>query len=192
MPLSEEFQQPAPGIFLWQAYDPVSKTDLFSTAILTASGLYLIDPIPLIESATKELVEPNEMAGVVVTNANHFRAAADYGEQLSVPILTRESCGSQIGTELRVITIDGAVEGEIALFYSGGGGGALVVGDALINVHPYGFDLLPRKYCANQKEMRRSLRQLLDLRFDQMFFAHGEPILSGAANQLARLLNVEP
>src|SRR5207244_7815956 len=65
-----------------------------------------------------------------------------------------------IGDELEVIEIDGAVAGEIALYHPSNGG-TLIVGDALINFEPYGFTLLPRKYCLNEKRMRSSLRQLL-------------------------------
>jgi hypothetical protein len=65
----------------------------------------------------------------------------------------------------------------------------MVIGDALINFDPYGFALLPAKYCSNFKLMRRSLSKLLDYSFDQMFFAHGMPILAHARERLEFLLN---
>jgi hypothetical protein len=37
--------------------------------------------------------------------------------------------------------------------------------------------------------MRRSLRKLLDYKAEQIFFAHGMPILSGAGERLEGLLN---
>jgi len=67
-------------------------------------------------------------------------------------------------------------------------GGTLIVGDALINFESYGFTFLPAKYCSNQKQMRRSLRKLLDYRAQRMLFAHGTPILSDASERLRGLL----
>jgi glyoxylase-like metal-dependent hydrolase (beta-lactamase superfamily II) len=64
----------------------------------------------------------------------------------------------------------------------------VIVGDALINFEPHGFDLLPPKYCTNQKRMIRSLRRLLDLDFKRIFFAHGNPIVTRARDRLASLL----
>ena len=96
--------------------------------------------------------------------------------------------GDEICGELRAIGIEGAVPGEIILHYALDGG-TLIVGDALINFEPYGFTFLPGKYCSNEKEMRRSLRKLLDYKAERIFFAHGMPILSGASNRLQGLLD---
>ena len=68
----------------------------------------------------------------------------------------------------------------------------MIVGDALINFEPYGFDFLPAKYCRDFKLMRRSLPKLLGYTFERMLFAHGTPILSGARAKLERLLAANP
>jgi glyoxylase-like metal-dependent hydrolase (beta-lactamase superfamily II) len=105
-----------------------------------------------------------------------------------MPRLFREVAdGSEICDELRVIGIEGAAPGEIILHYAPGGG-TLIIGDALINFEPYGFTFLPNKYCSREKEMRRSLRKLLDYKTERILFAHGTPILSGASDRLQRLL----
>jgi glyoxylase-like metal-dependent hydrolase (beta-lactamase superfamily II) len=67
--------------------------------------------------------------------------------------------------------------------------GMLVLGDALINFGSRGFDFLPAKYCSNAKQMRRSLKKLLDIDFERVFFAHGMPILVSGRAQLEALLN---
>jgi hypothetical protein len=84
--------------------------------------------------------------------------------------------------------IDGAPVGEIAIHLEDRNG-TMVIGDALINFEPYGFALLPPKYCTDAKVMRRSLAKLLDYSFERMLFAHGLPILAGARERLAQLLN---
>jgi glyoxylase-like metal-dependent hydrolase (beta-lactamase superfamily II) len=89
---------------------------------------------------------------------------------------------------LRFIRIEGAAEGEFALYHPDDAG-TLIVGDALINFDPHGFTLLPRKYCTDQKQMIQSLRKLLDLDFARIFFAHGNPIMIRARERLESLLN---
>jgi glyoxylase-like metal-dependent hydrolase (beta-lactamase superfamily II) len=186
----------------WHGYDSAVKTELYSTGLATSEGMYLIDPIPLESETLDELIGPDCMAGIIVTNSNHHRASAKFAEQFSVPVFAccdafpnspprRFGCvadGDKVCDELRVIGIDGAAPGEIVLYYAPDGG-ALIVGDALINFEPYGFTFLPRKYCSNEKEMRRSLRRLLDYKAQRFSFAHGAPILSGASERLQRLLD---
>ena len=193
-----------PGIWIWEDYDPDLRTDLFSSALATAAGLYLVDPISLAKSELTRLSETKPIAGIVVTNANHARSACEYSERLTVPIFaharafadakparfTAVENASLIGGELEVIAIEGAAAGEIALYHASNGG-SLIVGDALINFEPYGFTFLPRKYCLNEKQMRNSLHQLLTRGAERILFAHGTPILSGATARLRQLLEVD-
>jgi len=200
MAIASDLVQITPSLFTWQAYDRAVKADLFSSAIVTTRGIFLVDPIPLEKEALHDLAGPGGVAGIVVTNGNHLRATADYSAKFSRPIFAAPAVfsdtslvfrhvadGDKIGDELRVIEIEGAATGEIAL-YHGAADGTLIVGDALINFDPYGFTFLPRKYCSNAKEMHRSLRKLLAYKAERMFFAHGPPILSGASERLQRLL----
>jgi glyoxylase-like metal-dependent hydrolase (beta-lactamase superfamily II) len=196
-----QIQPFSPGIWVWQNYDPEIKTDLWSSAVQAESGVYLVDPIPLNSDQIIELSASRPIAGVIVTNGNHERAAVEISDRFSVPIFAYPSAFSRsrparfsaatedpkIGGDLEVIAIEGAAPGEIALYQSANGG-TLIVGDALINFDPYGFALLPKKYCENQKRMRSSLRQLLNKPADRMLFAHGMPILSSATARLRELL----
>ena len=91
-----------------------------------------------------------------MTNSNHRRAAAQFAQQFQVCILAHRQTfpddepsqltttidGDEISNGLRVIGIEGAAPGEIALHYSDNGG-TLIVGDALVNFEPYGFSFLP-------------------------------------------------
>ena len=189
------------GLWLWQTYDPNVKSDLFSTAAKIVDGLFLIDPIPLAPAALVNLTSNGVMSGVIVTNANHVRAAEAFATRFGVPVFASATVLGQlrcadtiavegrqkIGAGLTTIAIEGAVPGEIALHLENNGG-TIVIGDALINFEPSGFALLPPKYCSDQKLMRRSLRQLVDLPFERLLFAHGTPILSSARARLEALL----
>lgn len=183
MLVAAELEPVTRGTWIWRLYDPAVKADLFSTAISTVRGIYLVDPVPLAADAISELNGQGTIAGIVVTNENHERAAEDFARQFQVPVYNR----SRIGPGLSAISIDGAPAGEIAV-YCDEDGGTLIIGDALINFEPYGLALLPSKYCSNAKLMRKSLPKLLDYSFERMLFAHGAPILSGARQRLEQLL----
>jgi glyoxylase-like metal-dependent hydrolase (beta-lactamase superfamily II) len=202
MAAASELQHLCPGLVIWNAYDSAIKTELFSAALLTGAGVYLVDPIQLTDPASTELKALGTVCGIVVTNNNHQRAALAYAASFNVPILAhrnsfRDSNSFHLTTlkddetmpgDLRVIAIQGAVPGEIVLYYATNGG-TLVVGDALINFAPYGFTFLPEKYCQNARKMRRSLSQLLKFPAERLIFAHGTPIISGATERIRRLLD---
>jgi len=179
---ASELEPVSPGIFLWRFYDPSVKADLFSTAVAIGSDTYLIDPIPLAKEAMTEL---RGVAGVIITNENHVRAGCDFAAQFRVPIYSALSDPFVPG--LTPVRIEGAPAGEIAI-YCEVDGGAMFIGDALINFDPYGFTFLPAKYASNSKLMRKSLTKLLDYSFERMLFAHGMPILSKARERLELLL----
>jgi hypothetical protein len=179
---ASELEPVSPGIVLWRFYDPSVKADLFSTAVAIGPGTYLIDPIPL---ATEAMAAFGRVAGVIITNENHTRACSDFAARFRVPMYSALS--DPFAPGLTPVRIDGAPAGEIAV-YCDADGGAMFIGDALINFEPYGFTFLPAKYASNFKLMRKSLAKLLDYSFERMLFAHGMPILSQARERLELLL----
>ena len=190
----------ARGIYVWQAYSTAVKADLGSSALATPKGLFLVDPIPLTRDALRELTADHEIAGVIVTNENHQRAASQLALQFGVPVFA-DPAFQEADTPLRkplstaelncpgliAIAIPGAPAGETALLYSADGG-TLIIGDALINFEPHGFSLLPAKYCTDQQLMRQSLAQLLSFRFERILLAHGTPVVANAHSRLEQLL----
>jgi glyoxylase-like metal-dependent hydrolase (beta-lactamase superfamily II) len=197
-----ELVQVTPSLFIWQCYEPTIKSDLFSTALITPGGIFVVDPIHLERSQFEHLLEAGRHAAIIVTNANHQRASTWYSKEFSAPIFAAGNVfvgqkpeqfvqvrdAEQIENEIEIIEIEGAVTGEVALYHKRDGG-TLIVGDALINFEPYGFTFLPRKYCRDEKQMRRSLRKLLDREAQRIFFGHGQPILSHARTRLRQLLD---
>jgi glyoxylase-like metal-dependent hydrolase (beta-lactamase superfamily II) len=186
---------------LWQLYDDSVKADLFSTAIRTATGVLFVDPVLLQTELLEQLVRDGAVAGVFVTNANHCRAAMEFSEKFAAPIFAHEatcaacgfpssreaSDGESLAGNVRALEIRGGGVGEMALYHKDDGG-SMIMGDALINFEPYGFTALPAKYCTDAKEMRRSLRRLLDYEFERMLFAHGTPLMHSAREKLKGLL----
>lgn len=198
-----DLDQVGPGLFTWHIYDPKVRADLFSTAVFTPAGGFLIDPIPLDKGALGQLKATGKINGVIVTNSNHPRACGQFAEHFSVPIFAHPASFPEepacfipitdavnVCEGLKAIAIDGAAPGEIVLELAVDSG-ALIMGDALINFEPHGFTFLPPKYCSDQKEMRRSLRKLLNRNAQRLFFAHGFPILSQADARLRQLLEAD-
>ena len=198
---AQEIDRISPGIFIWQAYDSKIKADLFSTALETPAGTYVVDPIPLSPDGLSGLRNCGTAAGIFVTNRNHTRAAAEFASAFSVSTYANHSLrsspdfpqstwvqdGEMFSEGLTAVTINGGPAGEMALHHNYNGG-TVVIGDALINFEPHGFGLLPAKYCPDANLMRRSLRKLLDYQFERMLFAHGTPIPSHARARLEQLL----
>jgi glyoxylase-like metal-dependent hydrolase (beta-lactamase superfamily II) len=196
-----EIVQISASLQCWHAYDANIKADLFSTAITTSEGLLIVDPIPVDSKIFQKLAGARPIVGIVVTNVNHCRAAKDFAKKFGAPIFgnnaTIAACelsqareitnGQTFATGVCAIKIEGAAAGEMAIYHELDGG-CLIIGDALINFEPYGFTFLPRKYCLNAKQMRRSLRHLLDYKFERMLFAHGTPLMHSAQKKLEQLL----
>ena len=198
MPLADEIHQLRPDLFFWQAYEPAVKTDLSCCACRTAQGLVLIDPVPLRKSAEAELFEAGLPRAIILTSGNHARAAEEYRRRFSIPIHAHAEAVPELGVaidhaiadgetvleEFTAIRIPGAARGELALHR----GDAVHVGDALIHLPPFGFALLPDKYCTDPKEMRLALGKLLRIPFELLTFAHGLPIVAHARQRLSQLL----
>ena len=199
--MANDLDQLSSTLYVWHRYDSSVKAELFSTAVETDEGFFLVDPIQLERKSLEFFAVTRPLAGIIVTNENHARAATNVGRMFRAPIFahveTIEACklptarkvtnGSPVAEDLHVIEIPGAAAGEIALHHRRSSG-AIIVGDALINFEPYGFSFLPAKYCYDPKQMRRSLRRLLDYDFDRLLFAHGIPLIHSARQRLEELL----
>ena len=211
---ADEIQQVRDGLWFWQRFQPSVKVDCSSCAVRVGAGLVLIDPIPLAAEAMEELCAwrnrgcdalvadrsggapaADQIAGIVMTNGNHDRAVAEMRKRFGVPVFAHADVdfetdqtvrdGDRIFDELEVVEIPGAGPGEIALHDPRGW---TIVGDALTNLEPDGLALLPAKYCADEDEMRVSLRKLLRFPLEILTFAHGLPLVSRARPRLESLL----
>ena len=192
---ADEIQQVRDGLWFWQRFQPAVKVDCSSCAVRAGAGLILIDPIPLSAEAMEELCAFGEIAGIIATNGNHDRAVAEMRKRFEVPVFAHAAVdfetdrllrdGDRVFDQLEVIEIPGAAPGEIALHDPRGW---MIVGDALTNLEPAGLALLPAKYCADEDEMRASLRKLLRFPIEVLTFAHGLPLVSRARPRLESLL----
>lgn len=199
MSAADELHEVADGLFVWGVYDPSAKADLHSTAVVIGADLLFIDPVPLARDAMEELLGHGRPKGIVLTNGNHARAAAEYRDRFSIPVSARPEAEPELGWRpdrllqedealadgLTVCTLPGGAPGELALVNDGR---ALHFGDAVINLPPFGFSLLPEKYCQDARLLRESLRKLLRRPAPILTLAHGLPLVTDAPARFAQLL----
>ena len=199
MAVADSLQHVVDDVWIWHAFDPRVKTELFSTVIRAAHGWVVLDPIDLTESAWGTLTRLGPVAAIVLTNGNHCRASVRFRQRLGAGIFAHPDAvgelecpvdatlreGNRVGGSLEWIELRGAGPGEVALFDDRG---RLHVGDALVNLESTGFVLLPEKYCLDAVQLRQSLRLLKGRRVEWMTFAHGLPLREGAQSRLDGLL----
>jgi glyoxylase-like metal-dependent hydrolase (beta-lactamase superfamily II) len=193
----------APETFYWEMASDALKTTLSSAAHREEPEVVLIDPVALTMSALNKVVGHASRAFILLTNANHERAAGALRENMRIPVWAHKAAkpemevdaddffedGEKLPAGLMAIHLPGSSPSETA-FYTPKNDGMVFVGDALVNLDPQvGLAFLPDKYSKDPKQSRESLRKLLKLDFEIMTFAHGQPIMRKAREQLAALLD---
>jgi hypothetical protein len=193
LPTATSFAEIAPGIFRWAAFSPFHKVELTSQAVLTATGLMVFDPIPLVEPQLARLRALAGRASIVLTNGNHERLAGMWARRWAVAPLSRMPGLFPPGLAVaewrdrdgwRASLLRGGAPGETVFLHEGLSLG--VFGDAVVNLPERRLELLPAKYCTDPAALRISLAGLPA--FERAVFAHGQPLLSGASAKVASLL----
>jgi glyoxylase-like metal-dependent hydrolase (beta-lactamase superfamily II) len=198
MAIAREIQETAEGVWIWHAFEESVRTELYSTAVLSADGLVIVDPIDASENVLSRLGKLGPVVAVILTNGNHSRAAARFRERFSAPVFSHpEAVGEltlpvdgilrvdrRVGGSLTVVELPGAGPGEVALWNENGW---IHIGDAVINLEDTGLAVLPARYCLDAARLAVSLPQLRQLSFDKATFAHGTPILENARAQIGAI-----
>jgi hypothetical protein len=197
---ADELQAVSDTLFHWSVYDPACKCEVGSIAVKVASGLVVVDPVPLADEAWAELTAGSPLRALLLTNGNHARNAETLRQKFAVPIVTSIAAHKAVAplvpdvtlldNELlygaSAISIPGGAPGETAFLFAEG---VLALGDAVINLDSEkGLELLPDKYCEDPRENRRSLAKLIDLQFHTLAFAHGLPVTQRAKEKLRALV----
>jgi glyoxylase-like metal-dependent hydrolase (beta-lactamase superfamily II) len=190
-----------PGVFTWPWRSERHGYDFHGTLVLHREGNLCIDPAECGEDVLARL-EREGVERIVITNRNHTRAAnrvhertgasvwihacdADHAREQGVGIDETLEFGERVGP-FRVLDARGKSPGEIALHDPERR--LLVVGDAVIGSPAGRLSLLPEALLDDPKQLRASLRRLLELDFDALLPGDGEPILAGARERLAELV----
>ena len=189
----------APGLRRWTTWHEEWRQDVGSLAVDTRGGLVLIDPL----APPPELRRPTQ---ILVTVAFHARGAGTLAaKQVWAParaVRRLHNRGVEVtdafeaGDELPggIQAFATARDGEVVYWLPDQR--AVAVGDVLLGAgaKPHATSeplrLCPERWLgdAKLKDLKKSLRPLLDLRLERIVVSHGEPVLSGAKDALAALV----
>jgi hypothetical protein len=196
-----------PGLYRWTARHPDAEADpdpgspadwgpdVGSIAYAAQDALVLVDPlVPAdradLQGALDELVRGHGQSVVILTTLQFHRRsreelASRYGASTS---RAKKSLPEGVET----IQIRGAGETMVWLPEHD----ALIPGDRLLGGDRGGLRLCPESWLRylpskmNQAQLRKALRPLFDLPVEMVLVSHGDPVLNGGREALARALDV--
>jgi glyoxylase-like metal-dependent hydrolase (beta-lactamase superfamily II) len=194
----------SPGLYHWMAPHPRIKMDVSSYYV--ADSKTLLDPmVPPAEGIEWFGSEGREPRHIVLSNRHHQRDSKRFCDAFAVaPVLVPESglheyenkdlevTGYAIGEEVApgIVCHDvGAIcPDDMALEIRSAG--ALAMADGLINHGQLMFvpDSLMDEPEKTKQGLIESFRELLDVDFDTLLFAHGEPMVGGAKEALRNFI----
>jgi glyoxylase-like metal-dependent hydrolase (beta-lactamase superfamily II) len=192
-----------PGLWHWSAMHPKIKIEV-SSHYVADSGT-LIDPM-LPADGVEWFRERREPRRVVLTNRHHYRQSDEFKEAFGCAVLCHEAGlhefeggpeveGFRFGDELApgIVALEvGAICPEETALQIDLGEGLLSFADALINHGELSFVsdwLLGDNPAGVKRDLRDSLRALLDREFDSLLFAHGDPLLGGGKRVLQQFVD---
>ena len=196
-----QLQQIAPNLWFWTALHEEWQVAFSSAAWVADEGLVLVDPIELSAAGLAEMEKLGKPIAILLTNQNHERHASWFRKHYRIPVHVHRDAvpgieippdeffcdGATVPGNLLVMHLPGASQSECA-FFSKTDGGTLLSGDVVMN-GKQGLTFLPDQYCENSKQNRESARKLLDIQFETLTVAHGDPIFPKARDQFAKLFS---
>jgi glyoxylase-like metal-dependent hydrolase (beta-lactamase superfamily II) len=191
------------GILTWPWYSARFGYDFNGFLVRRPDGANLVvDPVEPTADDLAVLAREG-VARILLTNRNHFRAAAAVRERTGarvaihpadaafvrekgVPVDDALTPGDQVGP-FTVVSAAGKSPGEVALHWPDKR--ILLIGDACVGNPAGALSLLPPAVIDAPDELRQSLHRIAaELDFDTLLLADGESILKGGRAALQRLV----
>jgi hypothetical protein len=187
-----------PGVFHWQARHPRTGGQAHSHLLVEAGTV--LDP--MVPAEALDLMRAHPPARVVLSNRHHYREAGRIVEEFGCPVLCPESgtyefdgdaerdvepyaYGDRLAVGLTAHEV-GAICPDDAALEVRAGPGALAFADGLMRhdgrLHFVSDGLLaddPAEVAEIKRGLVDSLRRLIELDFDALLFAHGDPLGEG-------------
>jgi hypothetical protein len=195
-----------PGVFHWTAIHPRIRAPVDSYFV--ESGGTLLDPVVPREGLEwfERLRRP---AQIVLTNRHHLRHGERFAEAYGCPIRCSRpglhefrggprvegfDVGDELAAGITAHELDAICPDDTALHIRTAGGSALAFADGLTRPRGGGLRFVPgflmgEDPAAVRAGLRESLRRLLELDFDHLLFAHGDPLIGDGKAALRRFLD---
>jgi hypothetical protein len=192
-----------PLVYQWTAIHPKIRQPV-SSHYVEASGV-LLDP--LVPREGLEWFEGRPVRQIVLTNRHHYRHSDRFAELFGCPVLCskpglhefagdkRKVKGFDFDTEvapgMHAIELDVLCPDDTAFYLDEAR--AIVFADGLTHPRGGGLTFVPGFLMGDdpgavRAGLRESLRGLLDLDFDSLLFAHGEPMVGDGKIALREFL----
>ena len=192
-----------PGILHWTAFHEGIGLDVSSYYL--AEVATLIDPMtPAGGLDAIDAVRPPEL--IVLTNRHHLRDSSRFVARFGCTIVCHEaglhefddgpavepfSFGDELAPGVRALEVDAICPEETALHIDMSQG-ILAFADGIVHMDGELRFVSDRLLGDEPEEVKRGLREaytkMLELTFDDLFFAHGLPVLGGGRSALERFL----
>ena len=198
-----------PGIHHWTAFHEGIRMEV-SSYHLADDPVTVLDPM-VPEEGIDWFREQGPPGQILLTNRHHYRHSDDFQERYGCPVFcNREGLhefengppveGFSIGVEVApaIVTREvGAICPDDTALHVTVGDGVLAFGDGLIRSGDGSLGFVSDFLLGDDPEAVRhgltdALRNLLELDFDTLLFAHGEPLAGGGKTALRRFLELIP
>jgi hypothetical protein len=194
-----------PGVHHWTAIHPKIRLPVDSYYI--ESARVVLDP--LVPREGLEWFEGRESPSqVVLTNRHHLRHGERYAEAFGCPIRCSEAglheferspkvegfaFEEQLAPGITAHRLGAICPDDTALHIRTADWGVLAFADGLTRPRGGGLAFVPGVLMGDDPSavragLRESLRGLLDLDFDNLLFAHGEPLIGGGKAALRKFV----
>lgn len=192
-----------PGIHHWSAFHEGIRMDV-SSYYVADDPVTVLDPM-VPEEGLDWFREQGPPGQILLTNRHHYRHSDRFVEAFGCPVRCERSglyefeggpavegfdFGDQLAARITAREMDAICSEDTALHIQIGEG-ALAFADALIYYGSVGF--VPDELIGDDPEgvkqaTRRSVERLLELDFDSLLFAHGDPLVRGGKQALRDFL----
>lgn len=188
-----------PGVRAWKVVHPNLEAEVTSHWVPTSGAV--IDPL-LAEPGDIDAFREQPPDRVLLSNRHHLRSSEQFASELGCSIHCHSAglhefsdgpevqgfeFGDEIAPGIEALEVGAITEEETGILIRDAK--AIVIADALMNYGELGF--VPDRYIGDdpdavKKAICESLLRLLDSDhdFDNLLFAHGEPLLGGAREAL--------
>lgn len=193
------------GIFHWSAFHEGIQQRVSSYYVEGAAAV--IDPMPPPDGLEWFASRPPER--ILLTNRHHYRDSGEFQQRFGCPVLCNVEGlhefeggppveGFAIGVEVAPAIVArevGAICPDDTALHVTVGDGVLAFADGLIRSGDGSLGFVPDFLLGSDPEgvkrgLTDALRGLLDLDFDTLLFAHGEPLAGGGKTALRRFLEL--
>jgi hypothetical protein len=192
----------APGVLHWSAFHPRIRQTVHSHYVVDAAAV--LDPM-VPEGVVEALRERRPPERILLTNRHHYRQSERLVDEFGCTVLCPESGlhefeggpdveGYAYGDEVApgiVAHEVGSLCPDDAALHIGAGPGVLAFADGVIRWEGE-LTFVPDFLMDDPEQTKRgivgSLRRLLELDFDALTFAHGEPLAGGGRKALNRFV----